>query len=489
MDPEELDLIRNLLQNLSIRAIARKLGRDVKTIRRALARPPCPPGPSKLEPFETLAREMAAQGLRGPRILREIRARGYTGGRTILGEFLSSIRPPAKSPAVVRRFETRPGEEMQIDWSPYRVKIGGAERVAHCFSMVLCWSRRMYILFARDERLPTLLYAHGEGFAYHGGCARRLVYDNMTQVTLGRLGGKPIWHEHFLAFARHYGFTPYAHRPGHKERSGKVERPFHYVETDFLKGRAFASWDDLNAQARDWLATVANVRTHQTTKRKIDEAWAEEKPLLIALPAVAFGTERVEVRKVAVDGTVCIDGSFYPVPARLVGQHVRAKVWPTRVDVLDAAGAIAATHAVPDAPMRLPVAGRPPHPSQPAVSRSALEAAFLARFPGASRFLDGLKRRMNALTPIHLRQIDRLVALYGEPHAAAAIDRAATFRNYSAVAVARILERAHPNVVPEAPLEPIAGDPAALAALDDMEPASPTDYDFDSMEATDEAKD
>lgn len=487
MEPEELDEIRELARRMSIRAIARKLGRDVKTIRAALGRPPRKPSPSKLEPFKDLVRELASKGLLGPRILREIRARGYVGGRTILGEFLSTLRP-RKSREPVRRFETKKAQEMQIDWSPYRLRIGGVERVAHCFSMVLCWSRRLFIRFYRDERLPTLLHAHAEGFAYHQGLTARAVYDNMTQVTLGRLDGRPIWHEHFLAFAQHYGFTPYAHRPKHKQRSGKVERPFWYIETDFLKGRTFASWDDLNAQAEVWLETVANIRKHRTTGRLVHEAYAEEKGLLIAPPAVAFGTDRQEVRKVAVDGTVCIDGSFYPVPARLIGQHVRAKVYPNRVEVLDAAGTVVASHAVPDQPMRLPVPGELPHPSQPAISRPALEAAFLAHFPGAAEFLDGLKRKMNALTPIHLRQIEKLVTLYGEADVRAAIDRAALYRNHSAKAVLRILERAHPDVVPEAPVQPITGDPAALGALDDMDPGSPEDYDFDSREATDGPK-
>jgi len=488
MDPRELEEIRELAQRMSIRAIARKLGRDVKTIRCALGRPAQETAPSKLTPFKDLVRELAAKDLFGPRILREIRERGYTGSRTILGEFLRSIRPPAKSNAPVRRFETKKAKEMQIDWSPYRLRIGGVERVAHCFSMVLCWSRRLFIRFYRDERLPTLLHAHGEGFRYHQGLTARAVYDNMTQVTLGRLRGRPIWHEHFLAFAKHTGFTPYAHKVRHKERSGKVERPFWYIETDFLRARTLASWDDLNAQAMHWLETVANVRWHETIKRFVHEAYAEEKPLLVALPSVAFGTDRCEVRKVAVDGTVCIDGSFYPVPARLVGQHVRARVYPTRVEVLDAAGAVVASHEVPDQPMRLPTPGEMPHPSQPSVSRSALEAAFLAHFPGAADFLDGLKGKMNALTPIHLRQIEKLLALYGEARVHAAIDRATIYRNHSANALTRILEQAHPQIVSEAPVEPITGDPAALGALDDIDPGSPEDYDFDSREATDGPK-
>ena len=137
-------------------------------------------------------------------------------------------------------------------------------------------------------------------------------------------------------------------RPGHPERRGKVERPFAYLEADFLRARAFASWDDLNAQARQWLDTVANVRVHGTTRRRIDEAYAEERPGLIALPPLAYPAARQETRTVQKDGAVPIDGSDSPVPGQRPGQPVRVRIDPVRVQILDASGAVVATHPVPD---------------------------------------------------------------------------------------------------------------------------------------------
>jgi hypothetical protein len=385
----------------------------------------------------------------------------------------------------VRRFETRPGKEAQMDWSPFRILIGGRETLVHCFSMILGCSRRMFVAFYRNERLPTLLHAHVEAFGYLGGLCEKLVYDNQTTVTLGRVGGRPLWNPTFLEFAKHYGFTPWTCKVRDPKRKGKIERPFPYIEKDFLKGRTFTSWDDLAAQRLSWLDGVANVRQHTTIARRIDEAYAEEKPLLTALPAVPYPTDRREVRKVGVDATVLVDGTFYPVPEKLIGQHVSVRVWPMRVEVTDAAGAAVAARAAPDRPTRL--SPEWPSSSTPAasVSRTVLEARFLAHFPQAADFLDGLKRRMNALTPIHLRQIERLVALYGEERTRLAIERAREYRNFNAPALTRILEKAHPHIVPEAPIEPIAADPAALGALDDVDSGSPRDYDFDSREATD----
>jgi len=485
LTPEEQDELHRLLrEHIPIRAIARRLGRDVKTIRRALGRRSPPPPPSKLAPYHTVLRAWFAQDLRSPRILRELRARGYTGGATILKSFLQTLGPRRPARQAFRRFETGAGVEAQSDWSPYRVRIAERETVVHAFSMVLAYSRRLFVAFFRDERLPTLLWAHLEAFRDHQGLCRRIAYDNQTTITLGRVGGKPRWHPSFLAFARHYGFEPAVGRPGHKERRGKVERPFHYLEEDFLRARTFASWDDLRVQVRQWLDTVANVRVHGTTRRRVDEAYAEEQPCLITLPSVPYPAARQETRTVQKDGYVPIDGSYYPVPGQRPGQQVSVRIDPVRVEILDAAGAVVATHSVPDQPTRIPSPAPPPSHHAPALSRPAQEARFLARFPDAAAFLDGLTQRMTTLTPIHLHALERLATLYGEEAVRDALTLAAAYRNFNARAIERILQRAHPSVVPEPAVATLTPRPEALGALDDVEPGSPQDYTLDSMAPT-----
>lgn len=478
LSPEELQEVLRLHQEgMAIRAIARRLGLNVKTVRKALKRPRRNPTPSKLDRFRDHVREKVQKDLSVSRILREIRELGYTGSRTILSEYIRGVRGPRKvSRKVFRRFETRPAKEAQCDWSPYRIKIAGVETVIHCFSMVLAFSRRMFVAFYRDERLPTLLFAHVEAFSYFSGCTARIQYDNQTAVSLGRIGGENLWNRTFKEFADYYGFKPRTIRPKHKERQGKVERPFSYIESDLLRGNEFASWDDLAARTRHWLDTIANVRKHKTTGRLVHEAFREEQPLLIRLPETPYPTDRREMRKVQKDGYLQIDGTFYPAPAHLVGQYVTVRIYPTRVEILDAAGLAAATHKVPDRQMRLPADWGPPVESEGAVSWSAMETRFLAWFPQAADFLGGLRRRMTTLTPIHLRQIDRLTSIFGQARVALAIERAQHYRNFNAMAVARILEQAHPNVVPEPEVGSV--NPAAMGALDDVESGTLENYPF-----------
>ncbi len=165
LTPEEQNELERLQrEQIPIRAMARRLGRDVKTIRRALGRLPQAPQPSKLLAYQALITERFEQGLRSPRILRELRARGYTGGATILKAYLQTLGPRRPTRQTFRRFETPAGVEAQSDWSPYRVPIADRETVVHAFSLILCYSRRAFIAFFRDERLPTLLWAHQEAF-------------------------------------------------------------------------------------------------------------------------------------------------------------------------------------------------------------------------------------------------------------------------------------------------------------------------------------
>ena len=110
------------------------------------------------------------------------------------------------------------------------------------------------------------------------------------------------------------------------------------------------------------------MRVHGTTRRRVDAAYADEHPCLIALPTVAYPTERRETRTVQKDGTVPIDGSYYPVPGARPGDTVSVHIDPVRVQIFDAAGALVATHAVSDQPTRLPTAAAPPGRSGPSLS-------------------------------------------------------------------------------------------------------------------------
>lgn len=113
---------------------------------------------SKLSDFKDIILEKVKDGLTTTRILREIKELGYSGGRTILGEQTAKMRVDlgiASKSKAKRRFETPPGQEMQLDWSPYKVLINGQSVKIHVLGVMSCYSRKLFFAAFRNERQPT----------------------------------------------------------------------------------------------------------------------------------------------------------------------------------------------------------------------------------------------------------------------------------------------------------------------------------------------
>src|SRR5207244_10728419 len=124
---------------------------------------PGPPRPAKLDPCKRYVIERvgaaAPEVIPASVLLMELRERGYSGGYTMLKLFVASLRPKqAVEPAI--RFETDPGEQMQVDWAVIR---RGSNRLS-VFVATLGWSRAAYVEFVTDERVETLIEAHENAF-------------------------------------------------------------------------------------------------------------------------------------------------------------------------------------------------------------------------------------------------------------------------------------------------------------------------------------
>ena len=127
----------------------------------------------------------------------------------------------------------------------------------------------------------------------------------------------PRW----LAFARTLGFRFRAHRVGHPDRKGRIERPFAYVENNFLAGRTFEDFDDLNRQARRLVPRrrqPANPSGRSACRPK--PPIVIEKPHLVPLPDALPPVYELLERVVDLHGYVSVDTNRYSVPERFVGQ-------------------------------------------------------------------------------------------------------------------------------------------------------------------------
>lgn len=350
-----LDLHR---QGLSVTAIARRVGRDPKTVRRYIERglelPAYRPRqvgrPNKLAPFLDYLRERLAAfpDLTATRLTREVRELGYTGAYTAVKRFVAAIRPADGPKPFEVRFETPPGQQAQVDFARFVVTFEdepGPRRIVWLFSMVLGHSRHLWACFVLHQDLQTLLRCHMAAFAAIGGVPLEILYDRMKTAVTGEDGhGHIVYNRSLLALAQHYRFHPRACRPYRAKTKGKVERPFSYIRQDFFLARRFRNLEDLNTQLQDWLATVANVRQHGTTQRIVAEAFAAERPEFQPLPATNFDALLKLERRVSHDGLVSIGGNYYSVPDR-TRRVVEVHQLPDGIRILDE-GRVVAVHPV-----------------------------------------------------------------------------------------------------------------------------------------------
>lgn len=313
-------------QGLSVSAIAARTGCDRKTVRKYIREAsvaprykPRTPHASVIEPYKAYLRERVAAWpeLTGERLLREIRAQGYPGGRTRVNDFLRTVRPPP-APLFEIRFETAPGEQAQVDFAEFKVRFGNQDPVRRIwlFTMVLGHSRYLWGQFVLHQDLPTVLRCHTQAFAHFGGTPREILYDRMKTAVLHEADSHEgiVYNAKLLACGAHYHFVPRACQAYRAKTKGKVERPYRYIRADFFLARSFLDLDDVNRQLRQWLDTVANVRCHGTTGRIVMEHFHDEQPRLQPLPTTRFDLVLRLERRVSREGCVSVGGNYYSVP-------------------------------------------------------------------------------------------------------------------------------------------------------------------------------
>jgi transposase len=227
--------------------------------------------------------------LSGTRLFAECRAAGYRGGISQLRAYVRLLRPPPpEASEPVRRYETEPGHQAQVDFAYCRFPWG----VRYALLIVLGHSRLLWVQFYPRQDLRALLHGLEQCFASWGGVPRELLFDQMRSVVTRdeRLaGGGLVGNLELSRFARHYGFRVRVCRPYRAKTKGKVERPIRYLRDSFLYGRSFLGDADLNDQVLHWLTTVANAREHATTKWRPAERFVEvEQSALTPLPARSY---------------------------------------------------------------------------------------------------------------------------------------------------------------------------------------------------------
>lgn len=221
-----------------------------------------------------------------------------------------------------------PGQEFQHDTSPHRLILGGKKVTAQCAGLVMAYSRMLFIQyypnFTRFEAKVFLT----EAFRFMDGTCSRCIIDNTSVIVAHGSGPNADMAPEMEHFGDIFGVKFVAHLIDDPDRKAKVERNFSYAEGNFLAGRTFKDWHDINEQARKWCVQVANKKPKRSLGMSPEQAHLLEKGHLTPLPVHIPPVYNVFYRTVDVAGYVAVDTNRYSVPERFVGKRVEVhKMW------------------------------------------------------------------------------------------------------------------------------------------------------------------
>jgi transposase len=318
-----------------IRAIARELGLTRKTVRgvvlrRAVAlRARRSPRKSILDPFKPRILNLLELDpkISSTVVFQRIRDDGYLGSYSRVKDWVGGQRAiPHRAREAFLSLEFQPGECAQVDWGEFGDPFHTGIKI-HCFVMVLCFSRLLYLEFTRSERFEEFIRCHENAFRFFGGVPRECWYDNLTSAVTDRMGGLIRFNARFMAYMGHHAIRPHACNPARGNEKGRVEDGVKYVRNNFWPARSFKDFDDICAQSIAWRDGYANKREHASTgKIPVLHFSSEEKAALRPLNSAPYDCDELFSRVVPPQFHVIYETNRYSVPWTLVGMTVTVRV-------------------------------------------------------------------------------------------------------------------------------------------------------------------
>ena len=321
-----------------------------------------------------------------------------------------------EAPVPAGRYDFAPGKEMQHDTSLHYAEIADRRTPVQTASLALCFSRMLFFqCYPHFRRFECKVFLTDAASYFEGVCDQCMI-DNTHLVVLTGSGRRMVPVPEMVAFGERFGFEFVAHAIGDANRSAHVERSFDPIDNNFLAGRRFASFDDLNAQARAWCDKV-----NATTKRHLHasprERFAVERTRMKPLPLHVPEVYELHHRIVDTEGYVSVRRNRYSAPWKLIGRDVEVRESKDRIEVFDGPRRVAEHKRVLE-PIDARVTAaehRPPRNEGPCARRSesAEERRLIERMPESAAYVARLRERGRGSTR-DLRWLLRMIDDYPE---------------------------------------------------------------------------
>lgn len=313
-------------EGVKIRKIAKILSIDRKTIRKIISVKKAPDliaKRNKISIDEELLRRTYARCQGKAERTREVLEKefGIKIAYSTLTLLIRKLNLKNKGKDRAAQVLVGPGEEFQHDTSPYNLKIGGRSVRVQASLIYYRHSKVRYLKFYKSFNRFAMKCFFFEALHYFGYVPSKCIIDNTNLAVLHGTGKNAVIVPEMESFANMFKFKWLAHEVGHADRKAGVESGFRYIEVNFIPGREFSSFEDLNRQALKWCKDIS---IKPTTREKIipTEMFNLEIPymkkVLPGLPA----PYRQHQREIDQYGYIAFNGNYYWVPIDVSGTVV-----------------------------------------------------------------------------------------------------------------------------------------------------------------------
>jgi transposase len=358
----------------------------------------------------------------GTRIFKELKKKGYGGSIGPIYRYLKKVDEDVGdsiSKKATVRHESPPGDQAQFDWTEYEVIVGDRYRKVYCFSMILAASRKKAVCFSLKVDGDAIYEAIQELYDNLGGITLELLIDNPKALVIENSPKKEEevkYNPHALMMAKHLGTELNACPCYWPRKKGKIERPFNYIEEQFIKGNTFATMDELNHRGKKFIDEWCDEK-HTTTKRIPNQHYLlEEKQLLQALPKVRYRMKPLQKRIVSPDSYLSIKSNKYSVPVKYVGRTLlfrmiygfKIELYDSKENFIMSFEALDKKHGIVTNPDHYEAIAKKVSTSIPQIRRD-----FTARYKNGLKYLEAAGRKYDQPTH-YARKIMELQELYDD---------------------------------------------------------------------------
>lgn len=253
--------------------------------------------------------------------------------RYMRAHFADEVR---RGEVVVWRPPVDPGEEAQVDFGYLGTWLDpatGKRRRMWAFSMVLSYSRHLFVRPVMRMDAQAWVDAHVAAFEFFGACPHRVVLDNLRAGVIRPDVYDPKINRAYTELAAHYGVLVDPARVARPKDKPRIEAVQRYIRSSFFAGRDWPSLWAMMGDACRWCEQVAGRRTPRALEGRtpLEVFGAEEASALLPLPVVPFELASWSRPKVGPDAHAKVGRTLYSLPYRLIGVRLDARASAARV--------------------------------------------------------------------------------------------------------------------------------------------------------------